>query len=286
VGTATLAGIAAIYFAFVAKERVPQSIDRPRLRDSFRAIMQNRPLLIISLARLFGTFNIGGDGEYTYYQAVLKFPLGTTVAGIPGALTGYLAYPFIPRARERFSTRVLWIVGSHVRPTLGIIVYFLGLINNNFANIWVILPIIAIWEATWTPLLTMRNIIERDMINECMDYGEWKTGLRNEAMINSLKGVVEKISMYAFNGINTWLRFKVGFRTGVDYTNQPLSVQRFVWGMFTFFPAVTGNILSMIPKFFYNLTKEDRERMYEDLKQRRALLSREITQAVEEGTDA
>jgi Na+/melibiose symporter-like transporter len=115
-----------------------------------------------------------------------------------------------------------------------------------------------------------------------MDYGEWKTGQRNEAMIGSLAGVAGKISNYLFNGINTWLRFKIGFRTGVDYTNQPLPVQRFVWGMFTFFPAVTGNILSMIPKFFYNLSKEDRERMYEDLKIRRATLSREITDAVQE----
>ena len=49
---------------------------------------------------------------------------------------------------------------------------------------------------------------------------------------------------YVFTGINTWLRHKVGFRT--------------------------GNILSMIPKFFYNLSKEDRERTYEDLKARRA----------------
>ncbi|MDR2686618.1 MAG: MFS transporter, partial [Oscillospiraceae bacterium] len=183
VGTATLAGLAAIYFALVARERVPQTINPPRLRDSVKAILQNRPLLIITLARLFGTFNIGSDGEYTYYQAVLKFPLGSTVAGVPGAITHYLAYPYIPRARQRFSTRVLWIVGSHVRPTLGIVVYFLGLINNNFANIWAILPIIAIWEATWTPLLTIRNIIAADLRNACMDYGEWKTGLRNEAMI-------------------------------------------------------------------------------------------------------
>ncbi|MDR2686361.1 MAG: hypothetical protein LBB75_01295, partial [Oscillospiraceae bacterium] len=160
------------------------------------------------------------------------------------------------------------------------------LLNNNFAKLGVILPIIAAWEATWTPLLRMRDIVERDMINECMDYGEWKTGLRNEAMINSLKGVVEKISGYAFNGINTWLRFKVGFKTGIDYTNQPLHVQRFVWGMFTFFPAVTGNILSMIPKFFYNVSKEDRERMYEDLKVRRATLSREITEAAQEAQPA
>ena len=282
VGTAALAGIAALYFAFVARERVPQSIDRPRLRDSVKAIMQNKPLLIITLARLFGTFNIGGDGEYTYYQAVLKFPFGTTVAGIPGAATGYIAYPLIPRARERFSTRTLWVVGSHARPTLGILVYFLGLINNNFTNIWIILPIIAIWEATWTPLLVMRNIIERDLINECMDYGEWKTGLRNEAMINSLSNVVGKISNYAFTGINTWLRYKVGFRTGIDYTNQPLRVQRFVWGMFTFFPAVTGNILSMIPKFFYNLSREDRERMYVELQERRAMVSQEATRAVQQ----
>jgi len=282
VGTASLAALAAIYFALVARERVPQSIDQPSLRDSVKAILQNKPLLIITLTRLFGTFNIGGDGEYTYYQAVLKFPLGTTVAGIPGAVTGFLVYPYIPWARERFSTRALWLVGSHVRPMLGIAVYFLGLINNNFTNIWVILPIIAIWEATWTPLLKMRDIVERDLLNECMDYGEWKTGQRDEAKINALAGVAGKISSYLFNGINIWLRSKIGFKTGIDYTNQPLHVQRFVWGMFTFFPAVTGNILSMIPKFFYNISKQDRERMYEDLKTRRATLSREITDAVQE----
>jgi len=280
VGTATLAGIAAVYFVLVARERVPQSINQPKLRDSIRAIMQNRPLLIITLAKLFGTFNIGGDGEYTYYQAVLKFPLGTTIAGIPGAVTGMLAYPYIPRARERFSTRLLWIVGSHTRPMLGIAVYFIGLINNMFANIWAIIPVIAIWEATWTPLLRVRDIVERELMNECMDYGEWKTGQRDEAMINSLAGVVGKISNYAFNGINIWLRSKIGFKTGIDYTNQPMHVQRFVWGMFTFFPAVTGNILSMIPKFFYNVSKEDRERMYEDLKIRRAAISRQHTEAV------
>ena len=105
-------------------------------------------------------------------------------------------------------------------------------------------------------------------------------------MINSLAGVVGKVSNYIFSGINTWLRSKIGFITGIDYTNQPLHVQRFVWGMFTFFPAVTGNILSMIPKFFYNVSKADREQMYEDLKKRRAALSREITEAVAEVKEA
>ena len=281
VATAVVSACMAIYFAIVGRERIPQTEKQPGLKESFKALLDNRLLLVMAMSQLFETFSIGGDGEYSYYNAVLKFPLGSLVAGIPGALSGNLIWPFIPKLRERFSTRTLWLVSTHFRATIGIAIYFVGLIGDSFRYIWLALPILAIWELIYSPMMPLRNVVQRDMLNECMDYGEWKTGQRNEAMIGVVMRIASKISNYIFSGLNTKLRAAMGFRTGVDYTNQPLKVQRFVWGLFTFYPAITGNILSMIPKIFYNLSKEDRERMYEELAERRALMITEQSKSAE-----
>jgi len=280
--TASVGFVLGLFYIIIARERIPQSIKQPSLLDSMKALINNRLLLVMSLSTLLQTFSIGLDGEYTYYNAVLKFPLGSTVAGIPGALTGNLAWLFIPKARERFSTRTLWIVGTHSRALLGIAVYFIGLIGGAYRHIWMIMPILAVWEAIYSPMIPLRNVVVRDMNMECMDYSEWKTGHRNEALISVAMNFASKIALYVFQGVNLWLRAKMGFKTGVDYVNQDVSVQRFVWASFTFYPAITGNILSMIPKFFYNLSKEERDRMGKELMERRSALAAEQTRVADD----
>ncbi|MDR1465215.1 MAG: MFS transporter [Oscillospiraceae bacterium] len=276
IGTAILSGVFALFFALVSKERVPQSVDRPRIKDSIKAILQNRLLMILSLVDLLGTFSIGG-GEDTYYNSVLKFPAGQLVVGIPGFFTNTISYLFIPWARERFSTKTLWIASNHVEPVLSVITYFFGLINKNYTKLWAMIPLLAVREMIWTPLINVRNLLNKDMQNECMDYGEWKCGFRSEAMTGMLRGLVTKLSRLLFGGLNTYLRGVMGFRTGADYTSQTPRVQRFVFGLFLFWPAVTGGVLSLIPKLFYNITKEERDRMYVELAERRALVSAQLT---------
>ena len=75
-----VSGLFAIYFAFVSKERVNQTIDKPSIKASFKSIFTNKPLLLITLSEFLGAFSIGSGVNY-YYINVLGLATMSTIVG-------------------------------------------------------------------------------------------------------------------------------------------------------------------------------------------------------------
>ena len=267
-----IAGIFAIIFAIKYKERVQQSVEIPKLRMNLNAIIHNRPLLLMMLSDFFGIFTLKGDFERLYYDTVLKDPFMQTVFGAPGSILGW--FPYFPKLwtwlRTRFSTKQLWIISEHTMAFVRIPTALVGLIGDIYLSKWKIFPVIALQEACFTPALTIRGVMQKEMRNELMDYTEWKTGFRNEAMTGAMKGLVAKICNYFFKGISDFILAKLGIRVGDFYLDQSKENKRNIFLLWLLMPGLTGGILSLIPKLFYNISKEDREQMYAELAVRRA----------------
>ena len=270
---AVLAAAFALVFAMRFRERVQQSVDIPKLSMNIKSILHNRPLLMMMLSQLLSTFQIQGSFESLYYNSVLRFPFMETLVGVPGAASALL--PYLPKVwawlRGTFSTKTLWILSEHTMVFLRVPTALIGLIGNIYLDRWKIFPVIAVQELLFTPTLTVRGVMEKEMRNESMDYAEWQTGFRNEAMTGTLKGLVAKLCSYIFNGFSNLILDEMGIRQGAQYLDQTARNKRNIFLFWLLLPGLTGGLLSLIPKLFYNISKEERAQMYAELPERRAL---------------
>ena len=275
---AVVSAVFAIVFALRFKERVQQSVKMPELRMNVKSVLRNRPLLLMMLSDLLGQFTVKGSFESLYYNTVLKFPFMQTLAGIPGAFSAYI--PYFPRVwawlRGRFSTKTLWILSEHTMVFLRVPTAAIGMIGKIYLDRWKIFPVIAVQETLFTPALTVRGIMQKEMRNECIDYAEWKTGFRNEAMTGATKGLVAKICRYLLEGFSNLILERMGIKQGAGYLNQTEANKRNIFLLWLLLPGLTGGLLSLIPKLFYNISKEERVQMYADLAERRAKVRAEM----------
>ena len=276
-----VSGLFAIYFAFVSKERVNQTIEKPSVKASFRSIFTNRPLLLITLSEFLGAFSIGSGVNY-YYINVLGLATMSTIVGIPGAIVSPISYSYVTWARKKFSTKTLWIFGSHISDFLMIGVFLIGSINKNYKKLSVMIPAFMLRETIWMFFWGIRSVIPEEMRNESIDYGEWKNGYRNEGLTGVAKELPRKLINTFGATVKTIILDKVGYVEGAGFGGQSEKTEYSLFWMCTILPVITG-ILSIIPKCFYNLSGEKRDTMYRELHERRKLREEQYDAKLGEG---
>ena len=274
--TAVLAGVVFTWYASIAKERVHQKIERPRLRDSMRVVISNRPVLIYMISNALGSFGTGLTTN-DYYRQVLNWTTFETFAGIPSFFFQPIGFANYNRLASRFSTRTLFMVGQTFAKSFYIPLFFYGMFfkdkqgRHYFQNRWAMLPVTAVWEIIYATLWGVRSISINEMRNECNDYLEWKCGYRNEATLSAAGAFITKIPA-RINGV---LQPKYKEWVGYDKTAylqgrpQPEKAQKWIFAMATLIPAVLV-ATSVLPMLAFHIDRPTRDRMYRELNERRA----------------
>ena len=277
--TAVVAGLFALFYAFVAKERVMQTVDRPSVFGGIKSVVTNKPLLLITLSEFLSAFSLN-SGTNLYYIEVLNLASMSTIVGIPGAVVSPISYSYVPWARSKFSTKALWIAGSHVDSFLMLGVYLAGKFikvggKNGYESLAVMIPAFMLRETIWMFFWGIRKVIPEEMRNEAIDYGEWKNGFRSEGMTGVAKGLITKM-VNSVKGVIQPLLFKAfGYDPNKNQGAQTPEARYALFFMCTLLPVVTG-ILSIVPQLFYDLQGEKRDRMYMELRERRKAIAAEV----------
>ncbi len=276
--TTITGGVMALYFFIVTRERVLQSVERPSIMDGFRSIITNKPILLITLSDFLGAFSINA-GMNNYLIDVLGSASIKNVVGIPGGFVSNASYAYVPWMRRRFSTKFLWIAGGNFSDFLMVGVFLLGSIGGIGKKGWYnqvkfMIPILMAQETLAMSVYGIRKVIPAEMYNEAMDYCEWKNGFRTEGMTITAKNLATKLVGTVSGTIKPIIMKKIGYEQGQKIGTQTDKTKYYLFAMTTVMPVVTG-LLSIVPKFFYDLGGEKREKMYEEL-----LARREATQKV------
>jgi Na+/melibiose symporter-like transporter len=279
--TMTLASALSIYFAIVSKERVVGSNaakDKPpSIKESLIALKNNRPLFMIMLSEILDGFNIKGQ-QGAYFDSILNFTNMGTVSGIPGGFISTPSYFYVKKLRERFSTKAVWIASENISKPVIIGIFFFGMIKTRTAVRGIhrmfmhVAPMIFAYMAEDMVAMTLygaKKVIPDEIRNECIDYGEWKSGFRSEAMVGVIKGIPIKNTNIFGSSITNLIMHFIGFQTGENYLDQSEKTAIGVFAMATIIPTLTG-LIGVIPKFFYNINQKDREIMYKELAERRS----------------
>ena len=258
-----------------------QSVETPSLKASIKSIINNKPILLMTLSSMLSGFAVGGSKQ-DYYIDVLNFASLGLITGIPGAIINPFSYMAVPWFRRHFSSRFLYIIGDKISGILLVPVFLVGCIGGKkhglYKNVLVMGIAMTLWETIFMIFYGVRRIIPTEMYNEAMDYCEWKNGYRTEGMTSVAQGLAQKLSGIVSNYISTWIKQLIGYDLTlyVRGTAQSDSTKFGLFAMFTIVPFLTG-IVSIVPMLFYDLNGKKKEQMYEELLERRAALSKEAT---------
>lgn len=267
VGCSVISSGLTLYYFFNSKERVPQSLERPNIKEGLKAIVTNYPVLLMCLSDFLGGFSVG-SGENNYFIDVFGSYSLITLANIPSSFNGSISYGFIPFLRRKFSSKALW-VGADIYGDMLSFGYFLfGMINKNYTKMIPMVVAVGVREWFYKWAFGVNKVINNDLWNEAMDYCEWKNGYRMEATTSVAKSLVLKIQSSFMSSVRNIILKKIGYVQGIKIGTQSDKTKFWLFALCSAVPTITG-ALGIIPKFLWPLTKEKRAQMYHDLAERR-----------------
>jgi GPH family glycoside/pentoside/hexuronide:cation symporter len=274
----------ALFFITNSRERVSQSIKQPSVKHCLKAVISNKPMRIQLLSSLLSGFSIGAS-RTNFYIDVIGSITWKTIVGIPAFPIKFISYSFVEPLRRRFSTKALWILEDAWTDMLWMLVFGIGSINKNFMKKPIILPMMAIEEIFEMCVYGLRRVIPAEIQNEALDYCEWKNGYRSEAMIGVTQSLISKIQQAVMGGVTNLVMGKIGYVQGLEIGTQTDKTKWWIFALGTGIPIITSS-LGIIPKLFYPLSAEVREKMYADLQERRSSMAEFMKTATKEEIDA
>ncbi len=275
--TAFVSCALAFYFICITKERITQTIQKPNIMQGLKAIINNKPILMITLSSFLEQFSVSKSMR-NYYVDVLGSATLETIVGIPASPVSTISYTFIQPLKSRFSTRAIWIFEDLWSDMCWLGAFFVGSINKNYMKRSVMIPTMMIEEFLEMGVYGLRRVIPEELSNEAMDYCEWKNGYRAEAMTGVAKGLVTKLQRTFMSSITNLIMKQIGYVQGLTIGTQSDRTKWWIFAMGSGIPVITG-ALGVIPKFFYPLTGEKRDRMYEELFARREAIQNAVKSA-------
>ena len=255
------------YFFMVSRERVPQTLEKPDIKQGFKAVFNNYPILLITLSSFLGGFSIS-TSTTNYFIDVHGSATLLTILNLPSSMIGSISYAFVQPMRKRFSSKALWVGEDLYTRFWWLLLFAVGSVNGNYKRklfMCVAFGIQAFFDK-WA--FGIRKVVNAELYNEAMDYCEWKNGYRMEATIGVAKDIIVKIQSILQSSIQSMMLSKIGYIQGKAIGTQSDSTKWWLFAMCTGIPQITG-ILAVIPKFLYPLSKEKRELMYNELLERR-----------------
>ncbi len=262
------------------RERVVQSNDDPKLLDCFRYLFKNKPLLLLTLSSLISTVEgIGGTFSTYFYTLSLGVNSLSLLVGLPGTIMGWVTYPLMTWLEKRWSSKQIVVRVSIMHAAVTVIVFLLGC--RHYTNIAVIAPLLAIQGFSGSINGTIKSVIPTKMISETVDYMEWKTGKRNEGMSFSILTFIGKLTGSLSTAIATAIIPLIGLQE-VDETmvlaeGGDVNTRLWMWALITALPTCLG-LFSLIPYKFYDLEGEKLAKIQNEVKERREVLSRQLTE--------
>lgn len=272
--TSVLSAAMTFWFYMVSRERVAQSVERPSVVDGLKAIINNKPLLLITLSDFLSGFRIS-QSRSDYYIDVLGQASLQTLVGIPAYPILNISYSFVSPLRKKFTSKKLWIAEDIWTDMCWLTVFALGSIDKNFMKRKVMIPVMAIEEFVEMWAYGVRHVIPDELYNEAMDYCEWKNGYRVEAMTGVARGLIVKIQNVVMNSVKNFVLAKIGYVQGLKIGTQTDSAKWWLFALGTGIPIITS-AFGILPKFFYPVDEKMRSRMYAELTERRKRIDDEM----------
>lgn len=278
----------AIYGFFVMRERVPlasrEQMKEVGIVESFKIAIKNRPMLILQLNYFFnGLKGIGASNEKFFWVHNAGAMSYSSIASIFTGIPAFIITPLTPKLIRKFGARNVGIAAGVFSGAAYTLMFLIG--YQPFARInekwtWNDPVGIVLNLVYMTIMLTLCglpngviNVVGTILQGDVYDYGEWKYGVRNEALIATVSGYFQKLAN-AINGLLSGVVISlIGYTAHKDVFGNVVretdsSVLRGFWFIFCVMPAL-ARFLYGISLIFFNVHGKFKAQMLKDLEERR-----------------
>lgn len=267
------------------KERAEHKEDAPSVKECFSLLFKNRPLMMLFLGNIFFILCKIPEQVSFYFISDLmferKYNVFIDVIKFPGFLLAGLIVPKIVerlgrKADSRKFYQVCCIAAIIVHGLFALCTYggIMGKQAGTPVSLFTAILVILFTGLSVVPL-EFKNLMQKEMEAETVDYIEWKTGTRVEGIMLSIMSFTGKIENTFSSSIGLMILSRTGYQQHTE--GSLMQNDKTNWALFlmtTLVPAV-GYLLMLIPMKFYNITGESHRQMMEDIKQRRAAIAKE-----------
>lgn len=262
------------------RERAEHREDVPSVKECFALLFKNRPLLMLFLGNIFFVICKIAEQVSFYFVADLMFNRSYNVfidvVKFPGFLVAGLLVPkIVERLGRRADSKKFYqacCVAAILLHGLFALTCYNGLMNKpEGESVGLFTGILVVLFTGMTAIpLEFKNLIQKEMEAETVDYIEWKSGTRVEGIMLSIMSFTGKIE----NTISSSIGLAVlGFTGYIQHTEGSLAQNTETnWALFlltTLVPAI-GYLLMLVPMHFYNITGDGHRKMMKEIMARRA----------------
>ncbi|MFR6064533.1 MAG: MFS transporter [Eubacterium sp.] len=267
------------------KERAEHKEDVPSVAECFSLLFKNRPLLMLFLGNIFFVICKIAEQVSFYFVADLmfdrKYNVFIDVVKFPGFLfAGLLVPKIVELLGRKADSKKFYQACCGVAILLHVLfaaTTFNGLMNKpegESVSLGIGIIVVIFTGLTAIPL-EFKNLIQKEMEAETVDYIEWKTGTRVEGIMLSIMSFTGKIE----NTISSSVGLAVlGFTGYIQHTEGSLVQNTQTnWALFlltTLVPAI-GYLLMLVPMHFYNITGDGHRKMMKEIMEKREKIKAE-----------
>lgn len=262
------------------RERAEHREDVPSVKECFALLFKNRPLLMLFLGNIFFVICKIAEQVSFYFVADLMFNRSYNVfidvVKFPGFLVAGLLVPkIVERLGRRADSKKFYqacCVAAILLHGLFALTCYNGLMNKpEGESVGLFTGILVVLFTGMTAIpLEFKNLIQKEMEAETVDYIEWKSGTRVEGIMLSIMSFTGKIENTLSSSIGLAV---LGFTGYIQHTEGSLAQNTETnWALFlltTLVPAI-GYLLMLVPMHFYNITGDGHRKMMKEIMARRA----------------
>ncbi len=216
------------------------------MKKTLSVLFRNKPLLI--LVSSFLAFAIGFNIKlstmvyyFTYNVSHKEFVFLGTVLFFGAALISNLFIPFFSKKRGRKQVMIITAALS--------LISYAGLQFTSYSSI----PLIFFWLFVSGFFTTPLNTLAWGMVADCVDYAEWKTGVRADGVVISSMSFINKLGVALAGSFSAVYLGIAGYAANTDQTASSLNA---IKNMNALIPGLFI-LLSIILISFYPLTEKN-----------------------------
>ena len=276
------------FFGFSAmRERVPlasrEQMQEVGVVESFKNVFKNRPMFILVLSSFFAGFkSVGVASESFYWMHNSKNVAHGSIAGLFTGIPNYIMVPLAPKLIRKFGAKKVSVASGIFAGIAYASTFLIGILGNNGKGFLVD------WEghnavinlAVLTLCLTicglpnqLLNVSGAVLQGDVYDYSEWKTGMRNEALVQTVQNYFGKAANSITNLLSGVVISAVGYVARKDEFGNIVPESNYktllgFWAIFCLLPAI-ARFLYGVTLMFFNVDGKVKEQMLKDLEERR-----------------
>ena len=284
-----IAAVTAFYGFFTMRERVPlasrEQMQEVGVIESFKNVFKNRPMFVLVLSGFFNGFkSVGAASESFYWMHNSKDLLHGTIAGLFTGIPNYITIPLAPRLIRRFGARNVAVVSGLFAGAAYLGTFLIGicgtggddrgfLVNWEGGNAIINMVILTICLTVCGIPNQFMNVAGAVLQGDVYDYSEWKTGVRNEALVQTVQNYFGKAANSVTQLLSGVVITAVGYVAHKDEFGNIIPESNHntlmgFWAVFCLMPAI-ARFLYGITLMFFNVHGKMKEQMLAELEVKR-----------------